>query len=82
MIRRNYGELGSFAQFVDLFDAEMKGKLYEIRHGSSSEENRPAAGDYTAHELWKECCRLMSDGDDSAMAWVADILGTLGVEWI
>lgn len=83
----SWGTFPSYEEFVAAFLKECPSGWYEIRHGSVGKDPRPPAGDYMCRELWDELYRLWRlsgfrpDEDDPA-SWVADILWTLGFEWI
>ncbi len=83
----NYGEMPSREEFNAAFERECPDGTYVISHGTESRDrHRPDAGTHTASSLWAELERLhncgWSDADDSPWSWIADILGTLGFEWI
>ncbi len=84
MKKLNWGQLPLREDFERAFERELGEKLYEIRHGSLSDDDglRPAAGDYTCRELWVELGRLVELDNEVADGWASDILSTLGFEWV
>ena len=78
----SYGDMPPYEDFEVRFDAETFG-TYLISHGTESKrDERARAGNYTKSELWAELQRLMRIGTEESQGWVADVLGTLGFEWI
>lgn len=85
----NYGDLPERGAFGEVFDAEMKGKLYTIRGPRIHTAGHDALetlyeGDYTCDALWELIKELIEadTGDGERMELVSCILGTLNIEWV
>lgn len=79
----NFCTMPSEEEFKAAFEFEAPGGIYSIGHGTESrKDDRARAGEYNVSELWAECNRLARNGSEDSMAWLCDILGTLGFEWV
>lgn len=84
-----YGVLPTWEQFLDAYRAELGDEtmMYAITMGAISHEAMDnAAGNYDANTLWRLVQEYSAKGDigedDGYMALAADILETLGIEWV